>query len=205
MGKPRYVGGKEASARLGVHQRTLHNWDSKGLIDTIRTPGNKRLYNVDKYLQETGNEQIEHTDDDIAMDDERLSIIYARVSTHKQNHDLERQIEDLQDHYPNHILIKDIGSGVNLNRRGLRKIIDLAVEGRVEEVVVSHKDRLARFGYELIKDLIRVYSGGSLVVLHRTEALEPEEELAQDVLAIMNVFVARMNGLRKYRKKRDNS
>lgn len=208
MSVPRYVTGKEASQRLGVHQRTLHNWDRKGQIDTIRTPGNKRLYNVDKYLliHRVGEDaevvaEASSDDDSVAG---RLRIIYARVSTHHQKEDLCRQIEDLRDHYPDYLLIKDIGSGVNLNRRGLRRIIDLAIQGHVEHLVVSHKDRLARFGYELIHDLIRDYSGGTLEILHQSEALEPEEELAQDVLGIMNVFVARMNGLRKYRKKTDS-
>lgn len=68
-------------------------------------------------------------------------------------------------------------------------------------MVVSHKDRLARFGYELIVDLIKDYSRGHVIVVYSSEGLEPEEELVKDVLTIMNVFVARMNGMRKYRKR----
>jgi predicted site-specific integrase-resolvase len=98
-------------------------------------------------------------------------------------------------------MIEDIGSGINLNKRGIRKIIDLAIEGKIEELVIAHKDRLARFGYELIEDLIKKYSGGKIIIAKKKEELMPEEELAQDVLQIMNVFVAKMNGLRKYKKK----
>jgi excisionase family DNA binding protein len=206
MSSDRYCGGQEASKLLGVHQRTLYNWEARGQIETMRTPGNKRLYNVGKYLNES--KLREECPDDIVCDleedaidaDRRVKIIYARVSSHGQKLDLGRQIEDLCDRYPNHKLIKDIGSGVNLNRKGLRKIIDMAIAGHVKELVVSHKDRLARFGYELIVDLVRDYSGGDVVIVYQSEALEPEEELAKDVLTIMNVFVARMNGLRKYRK-----
>jgi len=205
MSSDRYCGGKEASSILGVHQRTLYNWDARGQIETVRTPGNKRLYNVGKYLSESKLQEECPDDDcsldnDIIEDDQRVKIIYARVSSHGQKQDLQRQIEDLREKYPDHKLIKDIGSGVNLNRKGLRRIIDMAIAGQVKELVVSHKDRLARFGYELIVDLVKDYSRGRVLIMYQSEALEPEEELAKDVLTIMNVFVARMNGLRKYRK-----
>ena len=97
-------------------------------------------------------------------------------------------------------MIEDIGSGVNLNKRGLRKIIRLAISGRVNELVVAYKDRLARFGYELIEDLIKEYSNGKIIIINAKDDREPEEELAYDVLQVMNVFVAKMNGLRKYKK-----
>jgi putative resolvase len=101
--------------------------------------------------------------------------------------------------YPNNILIKDIGSGMNLNRRGLRKIIDLAIENKINEVIIAHKDRLTRFGFDLIEDIIIKYSNGKIIVLNKKKDITPEEELVKDVLQIMNVFVAKMNGLRKYK------
>jgi predicted site-specific integrase-resolvase len=109
--------------------------------------------------------------------------------------------------YPNNITIKDIGSGINMNRRGLRKIIDLAIAGKIDKVIVVHKDRLTRFGYELIVDLIEKYSDGEVIVISKKKDVEPEEELVKDVLQIMNVFVAKMNGMRKYgkRKKKDKN
>ena len=202
----KYMSGKEATKILGVHSRTLYQWDEKGYIETIRTPGNKRMYNVDKYLRENG---IQATNvnlidiDDIKEDgNERLNISYARVSSMGQKDDLERQKKMIQDMYPNHIMIEDIGSGINLNKRGIRKIIRLAIAGRINELVVAYKDRLARFGYELIEDLIKEYSKGTIVVINKKDDREPEEELATDVLEIMNVFVAKMNGLRKYKKRR---
>jgi predicted site-specific integrase-resolvase len=74
-----------------------------------------------------------------------------------------------------------------------------AIEGKVDEVVVAHKDRLCRFGFELVNDLIKKYSNGRIVIENEEEDMEPEEELAKDVLQIMNIFVAKMNGLRKYK------
>ncbi|ARF07992.1 resolvase [Catovirus CTV1] len=203
------MGGKEASRILGVHQRTLYQWEEKGKIDTIRTPGGKRLYNVEKYLREQGltieeNNDVYDTDLD-ALDKKKgkLRISYARVSSRGQKDDLERQKRLIKEKYPDHILIEDMGSGMNFNKRGLRKIIKLAIEGRVEELVVAYKDRLTRVGYELIEDLIKEYSGGRITIIEKKDELEPEESLVYDVLQIMNIFVAKMNGLRKYRKKEE--
>lgn len=199
----KYVGGKEASKILGVHQRTLYQWDSKGIIETIRTPGNKRLYNVQKFLDEKNcNNDIKCIKDLNELDKiaEKLKIGYVRVSSNGQKLDLERQKKMMTLKYPNHWIIEDVGSGVNLNRRGLRKIIKLAIEGKIAEVVVIYKDRLARFGYELIEDLIKEYSNGEIIIMNKKENMEPIEELTQDVLQIMNIFVAKMNGMRRYKE-----
>ena len=102
--------------------------------------------------------------------------------------------------YPKHILIEDIGSGLNLNKRGIKKIINLAIEGKINEVVVAYKDRLTRFGFELIEELINKYSNGKIIILNHNDLIEPEEELVKDVMSILNVYVAKMNGLRKYNK-----
>ncbi len=198
-----YIGGKEASKILGVHQRTLYQWEEKGWIDTIRTDGNKRLYNVEKYLKEKKCKNNEDCLKNLEKVDKlkgKLKLSYVRVSTHNQKDDLERQKNQIKKLYPTHIMIEDVGSGINLNKRGIRKIIKLAIDGRIEELVISYKDRLARFGYELIEDLIKDYSNGKIIIVNKNKELKKEEELAYDVLQIMNVFTAKMNGLRKYEK-----
>jgi predicted site-specific integrase-resolvase len=195
-----YVGGKEASKILGVHQRTLYQWEEKGLIETIRTPGNKRLYNVKKYLEKTKCKDNICENLDELDNKEKLNICYVRVSSLNQKDDLERQKEMIKSKYPNHIIIEEIGSGLNLNKKGIKKIINLGIQGKINELVVAYRDRLTRFGYELIEDIIKTYSKGKIVVISETEKLEPEEELVKDVMAIMNVYVAKMNGLRKYNK-----
>lgn len=173
--------------------------EEKGKIDTIRTPGGKRLYNVDKYIKEQTTNKIYHDDNEEELD--KLKIIYVRVSSVAQKNDLERQKLYMQKRYPKHLLIEDIGSGLNFNRRGLRKIIKYAISGQLEELVVAYKDRLARFGFELIEDLIKEYSNGRIIILNKNKDLEPEEELVKDMLQIMNIFTAKMNGLRKYKEK----
>ena len=89
---------------------------------------------------------------------------------------------------------------MNLNRKGLRKIIDQSIQWNINEVVIVHKDRLCRYGYELIEDIITKYSNGKIIILNETDKKEPKEELVEDVLQIMNIFVAKMNGMRKYEK-----
>ena len=134
------------------------------------------MYNVEKYLKENG---IQPTNVKIADLDgldngsEKLKINYVRVSSMNQKDDLERQKELIKEKYPNHYMIEDIGSGVNLNKRGIRKIINLAIAGRVEELVIAYKDRLARFGYELIEDLIKEYSEGEIIVINNKDDREP--------------------------------
>ena len=207
-----YVGGQEASKILGVHQRTLYQWDKRKLIDTIRTPGGKRLYNVKKYLKslEKNTSNIVHVNNPIINarlqtnnnnNNNKNNYIYARVSSQGQKEDLERQIKLLKNAYPEYILISEIGSGMNMNRKGLRKIIDESIKGEINEVVIVYKDRLCRFGYELVEDIINKYSSGKIIILEHTEKKEIKEELVDDVLQIMNIFVAKINGMRKYNKK----
>ena len=197
-----YKGGKETSELLGVHQRTLYLWEAKGLIETVRTPGNKRLYNVDKFLQDKKCKEAEATCEDLNELDkkDKLKICYVRVSSNNQKDDLDRQKQLMISKYPDYIIIEDIGSGLNLNKRGIKKIIHLAIAGKVKELVIAYRDRLTRFGYELIEELITKYSQGKIIVLSENDKLEPEEELVKDIMSIMNVYVAKMNGLRKYKK-----
>ena len=209
-----YLKGAQASEKLGIHQRTLYQWEMKGWIKTLRTPGGIRYYDVDGYIKnkecekekETKKEQecIETELKELDKKEEKLNICYVRVSTHGQKSELENQKKFMEKMFPNYEMIEDIGSGINFNRKGLRKIIDLAIEGKINMVVVANRDRLTRFGFDFISDLIQKYSNGRVIVLNEKEVDEPEIELAKDVLQIMNVFVAKMNGLRRYKVDESN-
>jgi len=168
----------------------------------------KRFYNVEKYLESRGlkcailnKNEIKCSNLDELDEKEKISICYARVSSIGQKDDLERQKEQLKTKYPSYDLIEDIGSGINLTKRGILKIINLVIEGKIKELVITYKDRLARFGYELIEHIIKKYSNGKITIINENEHVEPEEEMVKDVLQIMNVFVAKMNGRRKYKNK----
>lgn len=204
MSNDEFVSGKEACKILGLHQQTLYQWDKKGWIETYRTPGNKRMYNVKKFLRESACKNdikcIENLDE-LDNESEKLNLSYARVSSPAQKDDLNRQKESIINKYPNHKIILDVGSGLNFERPGLKKIIKLAISGKINELVIAYKDRLTRFGFELIENLIKDYSNGKIIIINKNDDLEPEEELMKDMLQIMNVYVAKMNGLRKYNNK----
>ena len=168
----------------------------KKQIETMRTPGGKRMYNVKKYLEFKNEKPVKTNNSEInKLIENNGKYLYARVSSLGQKENLVRQ-----EKYPNYKLISDIGSGMNLNRKGLRSLIDKSIKGEVKEVVIVHKDRLCRYGYELIEDIIKKYSNGKIIIIDNLEKEEPKEELVEDVLEIMNIFVAKINGTRKYSK-----
>jgi len=185
-----YLTRKEATKLLGIHYHTLYKLGKKKEIETVKI-GSRQLYNVNKYLQ---SKKI------ININQVRRKICYCRVSSSKQKEDLNRQIEQMTKKYPEYELIKDIGSGLNMNREGLNKIIDYAIKGEIEILVIAYKDRLVRFGYEMIERLIKEYSDGVIRVENAKEEETPMIELSKDIVSIMNVYVAKMNGLRKYKK-----
>lgn len=175
---------------LGVCAATLRRWDRLGQIKTSRTPGNQRLYDVS--LVTSDCDRPEPSGEKIA---------YCRVSSRKQKDDLERQTELLKRERPDHRIVTDVGSGLNFRRPGLRSILESAMRGSVAEVVVAHRDRLCRFGFDLLEWIIEK-NGGKLVVLDDKRA-SPQAEFVDDVVSVIHVFSCRLNGYRSYRKKRD--
>ena len=167
----------------------------RGEIEIKRVGNSKMLYNLNKYLRD--NCMVEKIP--------KKNICYCRVSSGKQKEDLERQIKLMKRKYPNHTIIKDIGSGLNFERKGLRELMELAMDNKLGEVVVTYKDRLARIGFELIKWMIESKSNGKIVIINKDEEETVEEELANDVLTIMNVYVAKINGMRSAKNKNNKS
>lgn len=193
-----FVSTRKAKAVLGVCEDTLRKWADEGVFPYIRTPGGQRLYNLSKYLQSQGAAQpSEHPT-------EKERICYCRVSSQGQMDDLERQIQYMHSKFPNHRIISDIGSGINFKRRGLRSILELASKGMVSEVVVAYRDRLCRFAFELVEWVLQLH-GVKLLVLHQEVDSSGQTELAEDLLAIVNVFNCRVNGKRKYKTKEKES
>jgi putative resolvase len=196
-----YIGKKKALEILGISAMTLLKLEELNKIEVIKTIGGHRKYNVNKYINDNKKESepvIKDKKD--KTKNEKINICYVRVSTQCQKSDLEHQKEYMKKKYPKYEIIEDIGSGINFNRKGFRKIIKLAIEGKINKLVVAYKDRLTRFGFELIEDLITEYSHGEVIIENEKEEKEPKEELVEDVLQILNVYTAKMNGLRKYNK-----
>lgn len=195
----KFVKRKEFCNKLGIHYHTLYNLVKKNKVEKVIL--NKyAVYNLDKYIRDNNIpiEKVEKVDEKV---DEKENICYCRVSSLKQKKDLERQVKLMIEKFPNYRIIKDIGSGLNFKRKGLNEIIRLGIGNKINELVIAYKDRLARFGYEMIENILNEYSNAKITILNNTEEKTAEIELSEDILAIMNVFVAKINGLRKYKKK----
>ena len=177
-----YVASRKAAAMLGLHPQTLRRYANQGKIPHYRNSAGQRLYDVDAYLHGTAKPTV---------------VCYCRVSSARQRGDLNRQIAHMRELYPDAEIISDVAGGLNWKRRGLLSILERLHRGDKLEVVVAHRDRLARFGFDLIEWLVQ-QNGGSVVVLNQSDA-SPESELTEDLLAILHTFSCRMHGLRRYR------
>lgn len=180
----------DAAKLRGVSVTTLRRWEADGKLKAIRTDGGHRRYLVADLLK-VDKPNLRHT------------VIYGRVSTPDKKDDLTRQLGVLnlycesrgwQDVYE----IKDVGSGLNYKKRGLLRLITLLQKNEVERLVITDKDRLLRFGAELIFALCE-NNGVEVCILNRPVDLEPEQELVEDVLAVITVMSARMYGKRSRR------
>ncbi len=191
----KYVSPKTITDKYDIKTQTLRLWAKQGKISFIQPNGFRRLYNVDDIQKILG----------IKEEVKRERILYARVSSSHQKEDLQRQISMLQQEYPNERVISDVGSGLNWKRRGFISLLELINDGSVEEIVVSYKDRLCRFGFELF-EWICIKNDTKIVVLNKNTDNETDrtKELSEDLLAITTIFVARNNGLRasKYKQER---
>lgn len=186
-GAKRYYTPAELSKELQVSQETLREWHRNGKIEAITTKGGHRRY---LYF-----ETIDHT---YWRDKDKKGILYCRVSSSKQKGDLQRQIAFLQERYPDFEVVQDVGSGLNFQRKGLLFLLEQIMSGTVSTVVVAHRDRLCRIGFDLFRFLFQKYNV-KLEVLDDPTVKEPLKELSEDLLSIITVFTARYYGSRKYK------
>ncbi|MBL1211342.1 IS607 family transposase [Geminocystis sp. GBBB08] len=168
-----------AAKQWKVHYRTILAWANQEKIKYITLPSGARQYELP--AQTPINQTV---------------VGYIRVSSHSQKQNLVTQRELLLHQYPNAEIISETASGLNFKRKKLWNIMERAITGDVGCVVVTHKDRLARFGFDFIEKLLERF-GCKLVVLNKLHT-SPEQELVQDILAIIHVFSSRLYGLRKY-------
>lgn len=193
----RYISIGEASEFLGVSISTLRRWERSGrLISEERTRGGQRRYDLTKLRPELFHRR---------KPAERRTIAYGRVSSHDQKKDLERQKELLELYCSANgwqfEVITDLGSGMNYKKKGLKKLLNEIIDNKVGRLVLTHKDRLLRFGAELIFSLCEL-KGVEVVIINRSDENSFEEELAKDVLEIITVFSARLYGARSKRNQK---
>ena len=193
----RFYSISKAATELGVSISTLRRWESEGKLVPQRTKGNQRRYSA---------EQIMGLVRKVTPKPDRITLAYARVSSADQKKDLERQKTVLEMYCAaqgwNFELISDLGSGMNYRKKGLQSLLQKLLNGKIERLVIkierlviTHKDRLLRFGAELIFSVCEM-KGVEVVIVNKGEEASFEEDLAKDVLEIITVFSARLYGSR---------
>lgn len=183
-----YVLPKKAIEYYGVSDNTLRTWANEGRIKYITTQGGHRRYMLEK---PSDNPKPKHQEE----------IVYARVSSRKQRSDLGNQTDYLTEKYPGYKVVTDIGSGINFERPGFKRILEGVFEGTIKKVVVAHRDRFTRFGYQLFEWIFSKH--GALLISDQESQGSEHEELSEDLMAIITVFSARYHGKRKYTRKNE--
>lgn len=185
----KYYSINKASKILGVSAQTLRNWDAKGKLHPHHTSSNGYRY----YSQEQLNQVM-----NIKPNLDRLVIGYCRVSGNKQKDDLERQIESMKMYLTAQgkpfEIITDIGSGINYNNKGLTELIQRITQNKVEKIVVLYKDRLIRFGFDLVEYIASLHDC-NIEIIDNTEKTE-QQELVEDLVQIITVFSCKLQGKR---------
>lgn len=174
---------------FGVSTQTIRNWCKEGMFEVYKTRGGHRRFRIEEFNREEA----------------RKTVIYSRVSSHEQKEDMKRQTEELKAYceeqkIENYEILEDIGSGINYKKKGLKKLLCLAIQGKIERIVISFKDRLVRFGSEILSLLFSL-KGIELVVLHDKSEKSFEEQLVEDVLSIMTVYCSKIYGRRSHTKR----
>lgn len=186
----------QAAKELGVSRETLRRWEAAGKIEVERTPKGHRRYDLAKLYRLTPR----------PPQAERPTLGYARVSSHDQKEDLIRQVALLESFCAangwSYEIIEDLGSGLNYNKKGLQQLIKRVCMGGVGRLVLSHKDRLLRFGSELVFALCEVYNTEIVILNQGERPMSFEEELAQDMLEIITVFSAQLYGSRSHKNRK---
>lgn len=189
----------QARIITGLSDQTLRKYFDQRILQGYTTPAGTRMFDK-AHLQKYSS----NTNDVPKKNLEKECIIYVRVSSKKQSDDLSRQLEYIRstlDNESKYKVISDIGSGINFKKKGIKTILDKCLQGTIEQVVVAHRDRLCRFGFELFEYIINA-SGGSLRVLSdESNHKSSEQELAEDLLSIIQIYSCRQMGKRKYRKR----
>lgn len=194
--KCQYLSVQAASILSGLSIQTIRRFVDEGKITAYRTPaGQRRIsrHDIEQMLTSTSNAASKSTDG-------KRNFTYSRVSSPHQLEDLKRQTEFIRSSdtkYSSYIHLQDVGSGINFKRKGLHAILDSCIQGDIGELVIAHKDRLSRFGFDLIRLFVEK-AGGTITILDEKDNgssthKSTEQELAEDLLAIVQIYSCRTN------------
>ena len=186
----------EFATLLNVDVKTLQRWDKSGKLTAFRTPTNRRFYTHKQYLQIMGLEQ------ETNVSNQKNVVIYSRVSSRNQKDNLENQIEFLKNFanakgYIVGNIYQDIASGLNFKRKNWNRLIDDCMENKITTIIIAHKDRFCRFGFDWFENFLKKY--GVEIIVVNNDKFSPQQELVQDLISIIHVFSCRIYGLRKYK------
>jgi len=182
-----------AAHELGLHPFTVRRWIKQGKIQAVRVGLEARIPRI----------EIERL---IGKADERLLVLYGRVSGQVQRDDLETQLARLERWAKTErpgiqaVVLSDIGSGLSTTRRQLARLLKMVCEDRVGEVAITYADRLTRFGQDYLELLFESF-GVRLTILEPEEEKTPEQELSQDLLTLIASFSGRLYGMRSHKQK----
>ncbi|NAY89238.1 MAG: IS607 family transposase [Desulfurococcales archaeon] len=184
---------KEAKKLLGVTTKTIQRWDKEGKIRVVRTVGGRRR------IPESEIKRI------LGLREERVVVGYARVSSTTQKDDLERQKQLVHSYakdrgYGEIQILDDVGSGLDENRKGFLRLLEMVTERKVSKVIVAYEDRLTGFGFETLRRMFQAFGTAIEVINSREKA--PQEELVEDLITIVSHFAGKLYGMRshKYRE-----
>jgi predicted site-specific integrase-resolvase len=192
----KYYSSKTVTQMLGVSAQTLRNWDKEGKLKPSYVKNNGyRYYSEDTILSYTQERKTK----------KNLNVVgYARVSSKKQVDDLERQVEHIKRYvsskYESYDIITDIGSGINYNKKGLLSLIEKINKKEVDVIVVLYKDRLLRFGFELVEYFAKLNNVKIEIIDNNLDKTQ-DQELVEDLVQIITVFSCKLQGKRKGKTK----
>ena len=193
----KYYSIHEFSKLIGRSAQTLRNWDKSTKLLPNHTGSNGYRYYSHDQLKEVLNLKDE-------LERDKIIIGYCRVSSNKQKDDLERQIDNMKIYLDSlnksYEIITDIGSGINYKKKGLRDLLNKINNKEVDKIIVLYKDRLLRFGFELIEYMANL-NGCEIEILDSTEKTQ-QEELVEDLIQIITVFSCRLQGRRASRARK---
>ena len=201
--KKEYISIDEASKITGLSIQTIRKLGDKKQIKCFKTPSGHRRFNKQDLEKFCDPDSFNEKD----SENTKINYIYTRVSSKKQLDDLSRQVEYIQKRkpeYSSYTTISDIASGINFKRKGLQTILDSCIQGVIGEVVITHRDRLSRFGFDLVKIIIEK-AGGAITILDDEKNKSSEQELAEDLLSIIHIYSCRQMGKRSYKIKQSKS
>ena len=178
---------KEAKKLLGVTTKTIQRWDKEGKIRVVRTIGGRRR------IPESEIKRV------LGLKEERVIAGYARVSSATRKDDLERQKQLIRSYakekgYGEIEILSDVGPAFDEKRRGFLKLLEMVTERKISKVIVAYEDRLTRFGFETLRKMFQVF--GTEIEVINSEEKTPQEELVEDLMAIVSHFAGKLYGMR---------